>query len=86
MSGIRIISEGEDFRRHKVFRLIEDSPAALAGLKEGDEIVKIDGRSSSEFSQEEMKKLLMREGKNVTLTIRSNSDRLSVTFRLKRLV
>ena len=86
MSGIRIISEGEDFRRHKVFRLIEDSPAALAGLKEGDEIVKIDGRSSSGFSQEEMKKLLMRDGKKVTLTIRRSGELLNVTFRMKRFV
>lgn len=86
MSGIRLVSDGENFRAHKVFRLIKDSPAAIAGLKEGDEIVKIDGRSSSEFSQEELKKFFMREGKNVTLTIRRNSDLLSVTFRLKRLV
>jgi hypothetical protein len=86
MSGIRIVSEGENFRTHKVFRLIENSPAATAGLKEGDEIVKIDGRSSSEFTQEEMKKILMREGKNVTLTIKRDGNLLSVTFRLRRLV
>jgi len=86
MSGIRIISEGENFRTHEVFRLIENSPAATAGLKEGDEIVKIDGRSSSEFTQEEMKKLFMREGKNVTLTIKRDGNLLSVTFRLERLV
>ncbi|UCE22149.1 MAG: aspartyl protease family protein [Candidatus Aminicenantes bacterium] len=86
MSGIRIISEEENFRRHKVFRLIEDSPAARAGLKEGDEIIKIDGRSSPEFSQEEMKKLLMREGKKVTLTIRRSGKLLNVTFRLERFV
>lgn len=86
MSGIRIISEGENFRTHKIFRLIDNSPAATAGLKEGDEIVKIDGRSSSEFTQEELKKFLIQEGKNIILTIRRNSDLLSVTFKLKRSV
>ena len=86
MSGIRIVSEAEDFRTHKVYRLIENSPAAAAGLKEGDEIVKIDGRASSELTQEEMKKLLMREGKKVTLTIRRSGELLNVTFRMERFV
>ena len=47
MSGIRIISEGENFRNQKVFRLIKDSPATRAGLKERDEIIRVDGCSVS---------------------------------------
>ena len=86
MSGIRISSEGDNFRTHKVFRLIENSPADRAGLKEGDEIVEIDGRSASESTQEEMKQLLLREGKKVALTIKRGVQLLNVSFRLRRLV
>jgi len=54
---------------------IEGSPAWLAGLRSGDQIVKIDGQSSAGFSIDEAAgKLRGPEGTQVTLTVRREGD------------
>jgi hypothetical protein len=47
MSGIRLRAEGADLKQLKVIRLVENSPAVEAGLREGDLISAIDGRPAA---------------------------------------
>jgi carboxyl-terminal processing protease len=59
---------------------IDDTPAAMVGVKAGDRIVEIDGRSTKGFSTEEAVKLLRgRVGTSVTITV----ERESVSEQLK---
>ena len=49
MSGALLLAEGADFDAFRVHAVIAGSPAAQAGLVEGDRIAAIDGRAASGF-------------------------------------
>jgi PDZ domain-containing protein/aspartyl protease len=61
MSGMGLRAEGEDFRVVKIYRVIEGSPAAEAGLREGDVITAIDGQSVP--SLDELYPMFKQEGR-----------------------
>ena len=86
MSGIRIRAEGADLKQLKVFRLVDNSPAAEAGLREGDLITAIDGRPSAEFSLTEINKIFKQEGKECLLDIVRGDDKKQVKLKLRRLI
>jgi len=53
---------------------IEDTPAYKAGIKAGDKIIKIDGKSTANITLDEaVKKLRGKPGTNVTITILRNN-------------
>ena len=86
MSGIRLVSEGTHFRRYRIFHIIERSPAAEAGLQVGDIIVSVNGEKSVHYTMEEMKQLLIGDGKKVRLEVSRNSKKWVVELRLRRMV
>jgi C-terminal processing protease CtpA/Prc len=86
MSGIRFIMEGDRFDALKVFSLFEPSPAAEAGLREGDIVKKIDGRDASRFNRETLREYLERDGKEVRFEIERGEETKKISFRLRTLV
>jgi hypothetical protein len=84
MSGIDF--DTEECRPFKVTKVLEDSPAAEAGIKAGDEIVALDGRPFKEIPSFEMEKLLSKNGAEYSLTLSRAGKALVVRIKLRRLL
>jgi hypothetical protein len=83
MSGIGLRAEGENFRVIKIHRVIEDSPASEAGLREGDVIIAIGGQPVS--SLDKPYQMFKQEGREYGLSIMRDGEKLQVKLRLRRL-
>src|SRR5690606_38026004 len=64
--------------------VVEDSPAALAGLEEGDIVIAIDNNANQDFTQ--YKKVLTSARKRVRLIIRRDEELLDVSVKLLNLL
>ncbi len=84
MSGIVIDAEGKDCRIFKVEDVTEKSPAADAGILNGDEIVAIDGKPANQFTSSRIEKLLMQDGTVRWLTLRRDGKIRLATIKLRR--
>src|SRR5262249_9689078 len=86
MSGALLTAEGADLNTIKVYKTIEDSPAALAGLLPGDIVVSIDGKPTSAMNLEQVNEMLKQEGRTVLLSIKRGNRILTVQIRFRRLI
>lgn len=86
MSGMLLIDEGADFRTFKVRRTIENSPATAAGLREGDVISGIDGKSTSNLTLERLRQMFKQKGRNYRLTIERDGQKIETKIRLRSLI
>jgi C-terminal processing protease CtpA/Prc len=86
MSGIRLRAEGEDFKTLKVRRVVENSPATEAGLREGDLISAIDGKPTVELSLSQINHMFKQEGKEYLLVINRGEEKKQIKLKLRRLV
>ena len=84
MSGISIDAQGKDCRIFKVEDVTEKSPAADAGILNGDEIVAIDGKPANQFTSSRIEKLLMQDGAVRSLTLRRDGKIRLATIKLRR--
>jgi hypothetical protein len=66
MSGIRLRAWGDDLRTFKVSQVLENSPAAEAGLREGDVLAALDGAPASKFTLDEIYQMLKRQGVSIS--------------------
>ena len=86
MSGMRLRAEGGDFRTFRVYQVLDNSPAAGAGLREGDMLAAIDGAPASRFSLDEIYQMLKQQGREYELSVRRGVEIFSVKIKLKRLI
>jgi Aspartyl protease/PDZ domain len=86
MSGIRIRAEGADLKQLRIIRLVENSPAIEAGLREGDLISAIDGRAAAELSLKEISKIFKQEGRECGLDLIRGEEKKKVRLKLRRLI
>jgi C-terminal processing protease CtpA/Prc len=86
MSGIRFVMEGAGFDVLKVFSIFEGSPAAAAGIREGDVVTAIDGREARLFTREALREYMERDGATVRLTIERGGKTQDIEIRLRRMV
>ena len=86
MSGLYRVAEGPEFKRFKLHRVLENSPAAEAGVQEGDVITALDGRPAEELTLEQIRQILKQEGREVILSLQRGKEELSVRLRLRRLI
>ncbi|MGH9711531.1 MAG: PDZ domain-containing protein, partial [Candidatus Acidiferrales bacterium] len=86
MSGLVLVATPPDFRAFGVARVIEKSPAELAGIAVGDMLEKIDGNPSSDYSLNDVRALLRQDGTEHTLTVLRNGQHLQFTLKLKPLI
>ncbi|MBQ9011073.1 MAG: S41 family peptidase, partial [Bacilli bacterium] len=76
--GIQIYKENEQIIINAVF---ENSPAAKAGLKEGDVITKINGKSTKNMTTKQLvEKVKANKNKNIQLTIKRNGKEKNITL------
>ncbi len=87
MSGLELKAKGDRFRNYYVDKIIDNSPADLAGLKEGDEVLFVNNSSTNDLTISDIYKALQKgEGKEVSMLIRRNGQIIITTFVLKRLI
>ena len=72
-------------RPTKIVRVIPNSPAEESGVQVGDEIVRIDGRSTDGLTGAEIGNLLQGlEGESISLALRSSNGKLRETTAIRR--
>ena len=87
MSGLELRARGNQFRTYYIGAIMTNSPAQLAGLREGDELLFINSAMASGLAISDIYKLLQRgEGKEITLGVRRNGQLYIVSFALKRMI
>jgi hypothetical protein len=86
MSGLRLRAQGDTFKIFRVSRILPHSPAADAGLRKGDLITAINGRSSVALTLDQLKHLFRQEGREYLLTLKRGEQTRQVKIKLRRMV
>lgn len=86
MSGTLLIDEGTDSKTFKIRRTIENSPATLAGLREGDIISAVDGKPTSNLTLDQVRQMFKRKGRSYRLTIERDGQKIQTKIKLRRLI
>ncbi|MDT4952261.1 MAG: hypothetical protein QOJ02_399 [Acidobacteriota bacterium] len=86
MSGMLLIAEGTDFKTFRVRRIIENSPAIAAGLREGDIIIAVDGKPSSNLMLEQVRQMFKQNGRSYRLTAQRDEQKIQIKIKLRRLI
>jgi hypothetical protein len=86
MSGLRLTTEGPEFRRFKVLQVIEPSPGAEARIQAGDYLTAIDGRPAREFTLDQISRSFREAGRKMELTIQRDDRTQTVRLNLRRLI
>lgn len=87
MSGLELKAKGERFRNYYIDKIVEGSPADMAGLHEGDEVMFINNNPAGEMTISDIYKMLQKgEGKEITLLVRRSGHIVVAQFALKRLI
>ncbi len=76
----------ENLDQIKVFKVLSDSPADLAGIKEGDEITFIDDVKASNYSIDEISRMFKIENKQYRLGIVRGQKNFEVKINLKKMI
>jgi hypothetical protein len=84
MSGLILVAEGADFKTFRISQVRSDSPAAAAGLRDGDVLLALDGQPASMFTLFQLKQIFKQDDREVLLRVRRGEEQLQVRFRLKR--
>jgi len=72
---------------YKIFKIQNNSPAALAGLKVNDIVIRINGKFAHEMKLEEIvAKFYQKEGKRINLVIERNGQDYEYRFKLKNML
>ena len=81
-SGLRTVNQHDN--RVIVHLAMPDSPAEKNNIKAGDQLLEIDGRTASELSYWEIRKLLSQAGKTIPIKVTSNGQVREVQLPLSR--
>jgi membrane-associated protease RseP (regulator of RpoE activity) len=84
MSGLTFAAEGADFKTLRIFKLRPDSPAAVAGLREGDVLLALDNQPISTITIFKAAQMLQQDGREILVEVRRGAEPLQVRFKLKR--
>ena len=85
-SGLELVGVGADFKTIKIGKVLENSPAAEAGLRAADVIVAIDGKATSESSLDQIEEMFRQPEREYELTILRGSDRIKTKIKLRNLI
>lgn len=83
--GLAIVAEGKDYRTFRITDLLDNAPAAEAGLRKNDIITAIDGKPAAELTLSKLNEMLERPA-SYKLTVRRGDQTLQVTITPRSLV
>ena len=84
MSGMSVSAGSNGI---SVYSVMDRSPAAMAGIEEGDIILEMDGRDTSAFDVNDVRVTLKRSpGRLIKMKVRRKNEIRFVVFQLKRLI
>ena len=83
MFGAVLVAAGEGRRLIKVQRVLKPSPASEGGVSDGDIIAEIDGRSTSEFTLDHVRRMFRNEGREYALLIKRVEEVLQFRTKVK---
>lgn len=86
MSGLGLATTPPEYRRVRVSRVLDGSPALEAGVQAGDEVETVDGTLVAEIGVPALRERLRREGEDVRLQLRRGAERITVTLHTRRMI
>ncbi|MEA5427186.1 aspartyl protease family protein [Arcicella lustrica] len=87
MSGMELLASGSDYHEFLIERIIENSPAHLAGLQQGDRVIFINNKSYKDISITDIYKIFQKgEGKPISMVVKRGQEVIFTTVNLKRLI
>lgn len=87
MSGLALVPIGKGGEKlFKVQQVLANTPAAEAGLCAGDVITTIDGTPANAFTLNQLNKLFMQDGREVSLSFRRGRKPIETKIKLRRLI
>src|SRR3954471_18360294 len=86
MSGLQVVTESPAFKTVTVLRILPDSPAAEAGLRQGDEIVSIGGRPVAELKIAALREMLRQPDRRYALEVRRGAETVNAELKTRRLI
>ena len=87
MSGIELMVPVPYEHRYIISGIREQSKAALAGIRPGDEILTINGTPSDQLSLDDIyKSLLGNDGKKIRLELLREGEKIRASFRLEKYI
>jgi hypothetical protein len=85
-TGMALVTDVPQFKTIKVIRVLENSPAAEAGLKVEDVLLEVDGRAASEYTLHTLREMFKKEGKTFGLKVKRGSETVEVKLTTRRLI
>lgn len=86
-SGLLLVASGPALSDFYIYSVLKDSPAGEAGLKAGDEILRINWLPSSFLTLEAINhRLRKREGKRIRIVVKRGEKRIRKVFTLRKLI
>jgi hypothetical protein len=83
--GLAMVAEGKDYRTFRITDLLENAPAAEAGLQKNDIITAIDGKPAAELTLSKLNDMFERPA-SYKLTVRRGDQTLQVILTPRKLV
>lgn len=86
MSGLSIIAKGAGLRTFEIVRVQPGTPAAAAGIHEGDVIAGIDEEPAADITLTSIRELFRQVGHKYKLLIERNGKTQEIVVQMKRLI
>jgi C-terminal processing protease CtpA/Prc len=87
MSGLEVISKGLELKTFEVISVLENSPAHEAGIRKGDILLSLNGKTSEDLDLNYINHFLRsREGKRIWLKLERDGEVIKKKFELKSLI
>ncbi|HYK50499.1 MAG TPA: aspartyl protease family protein [Terriglobales bacterium] len=86
MSGGSLVAAGPDFKVFTVEHVLENSPMFESGVRDGDVITAIDGRPASEYTLDQLRQMLKKEGQEYRLSVERGGQKLQLKIMLRKLI
>ncbi len=86
MSGLSLVSDSPTFTTVRVDRVLAQSPAEEAGIKQNDEIVTVDGRPAAGYKLLALREMCRQPGRKISLQIKRGDQMIPIELKTRRLI